>query len=138
MQIFKIDRCIYFCIILLVTYLSYNKICSYTRWGSITAHKVNYHLISSNHTHFDPDIIVVGAGLSGAVMAHLFATKLHKRVLVVEKRNHIAGNCFDYINDVNIRVSKYGAHLFHTKHKLIWDFVKQFTEWIPYEHRYVF
>ena len=81
------------------------------------------------------DVIVVGAGLSGAVMAHLHAKYLNKTVLVVEKRNHIGGNCYDYINDVGIRVSKYGAHLFHTKHEKVWKFVQQFGSWTPYEHR---
>ena len=82
------------------------------------------------------DVVVVGAGLSGAVMAHLHAKLLNKTVLVVEKRNHIGGNCYDYINDVGIRVSMYGAHLFHTKHERVWKFVQQFSSWTPYEHRY--
>ena len=92
-------------------------------------------LLSNHSLHDDYDVVVVGAGLSGAVMAHLFATYSHQRVLVVEKRNHIAGNCFDYVNEVGIRVSQYGAHLFHTKHPQVWRFVNQFSEWIPYEHR---
>ena len=70
------------------------------------------------------DVLVVGAGLSGAVMAHLHAKLLNKKVLVVEKRNHIGGNCYDYINDVGIRVSMYGAHSFHTKHHRVWQFVQ--------------
>ena len=81
------------------------------------------------------DVLVVGAGLSGAVLAHLHAKLLNKTVLVVEKRNHIGGNCYDYINDIGIRVSMYGAHLFHTKHDRVWQFVQQFSSWTPYEHR---
>ena len=92
-------------------------------------------LLSNHSLQGDYDVVVVGAGLSGAVMAHLFATYSRQRVLVVEKRNHIAGNCFDYVNEVGIRVSLYGAHLFHTKHLEVWLFVNQFSEWIPYEHR---
>ena len=58
-------------------------------------------------------IIIIGAGLSGAVLAERYAT-LGKKVLVLEKREHIGGNCFDYLNADGILVSKYGAHLFHT------------------------
>ena len=81
------------------------------------------------------DVVVVGAGLSGAVMAYLHANLLNKKVLVIEKRDHIAGNCYDYTNNVGIRVSQYGAHLFHTKHESVWKFVHQFGSWTPYEHR---
>ncbi|KAL7578968.1 hypothetical protein ACA910_019015 [Epithemia clementina (nom. ined.)] len=84
------------------------------------------------------DICVVGAGLSGAVIAERYANELQKSVLVVEKRDHIGGNCYDYIDqDTGIRVSQYGAHLFHTKHELVWKYVQQFSEWTPYEHKVI-
>ena len=60
------------------------------------------------------DVIVVGAGFSGAVMAERFASQLDKKVLVLEQREHIGGNCFDYRNDAGILVHHYGPHLFHT------------------------
>ena len=61
----------------------------------------------------EKDVIIIGSGLSGSVIANLFASKKNKKVLIVEKRDHIGGNCFDYIDpDTNILVSKYGAHLF--------------------------
>jgi UDP-galactopyranose mutase len=81
------------------------------------------------------DVCVVGAGLSGSVIAERYARQLDKAVLVVEKRDHVGGNCYDYIDpDTNIRVSKYGAHLFHTYSDRVWQYVQQFTEWVPYNH----
>ena len=55
--------------------------------------------------------------------------------LVIDKRDHIGGNCYDYIDEHGIRVSKYGAHIFHTKHLRVWDYIRNFSEWIPYEHK---
>lgn len=72
------------------------------------------------------DILLVGAGLFNAVLAHHFI-KQGKTVLVVEKRNHIAGNCYTYNKD-NIDVHKYGAHIFHTSNEQVWKFVNQFGE----------
>ncbi len=81
------------------------------------------------------DIIIVGAGISGVVLAERFANVLNKKVLVLEKRNHVGGNCYDYINSDGILVSKYGAHLFHTNDDDVWGYVQKFSEWYPYEHR---
>lgn len=82
----------------------------------------------------DAEIIIIGAGISGAVLAERYAD-LGKKVLVIEKRSHIAGNCFDFIDENGIRVSKYGAHLFHTNDQGVWDYVNQFTEWQYWEHK---
>ncbi len=81
------------------------------------------------------DIIVVGAGISGAVLAQQYASKQNKKVLILEKRNHIGGNCYDYINEDGILVSKYGAHLFHTNFKDVWEYIHQFSEFTPYQHK---
>lgn len=80
------------------------------------------------------DIVVVGAGISGATLAERYAS-IGKKVLVLEKRDHIAGNCYDYHNDDGILVSKYGAHLFHTNYEDVWEYVNRFTDWYEYEHR---
>jgi UDP-galactopyranose mutase len=80
------------------------------------------------------DIVIIGAGISGAVLAERYAS-LNKRVLVIEKRNHIAGNCYDYIDENGILVSKYGAHLFHTNHKEVWKYVNRFANWYKWEHK---
>ena len=80
------------------------------------------------------DILIIGAGISGAVLAERYAFS-GKKVLIIEKRNHIAGNCYDYIDENGILVSKYGAHLFHTNEESVWNYVKQFSEWYPWEHK---
>lgn len=81
------------------------------------------------------DILIVGAGFSGATLARLYAENTRKRILVIEKRNHIAGNCYDEVNKWGIRMAKYGAHLFHTNRKDVWNFVQPFDTWIPWEHK---
>ncbi|CAB5221470.1 Glf UDP-galactopyranose mutase [uncultured Caudovirales phage] len=78
--------------------------------------------------------LVVGAGLSGLTIARELADAGHK-VVVVDSRNHIGGNAYDYINEKGIRVHKYGPHLFHTNNKEVLKYLSRFTEWIPYEHR---
>src|SRR3954468_13319384 len=82
------------------------------------------------------DIVIIGAGISGSVLAERYASK-GKKVLVLEKRNHIAGNCYDYMDENGILVSKYGAHLFHTNEKSVWKYVNQFSEWYPWEHKVI-
>jgi UDP-galactopyranose mutase len=83
------------------------------------------------------DIVIVGAGISGATVAERYATQKDKRVLILEKRNHIAGNCYDYFNEHGILVSKYGPHVFHTSHEDVWEYVNRFSEWRPYTHKVV-
>ena len=80
------------------------------------------------------DYLVVGAGLAGAVMAERLASR-NKKVLIVEKRNHIGGNTFDYYDNHGILVHKYGPHIFHTNSKDVFEYLGRFTEWRPYEHR---
>lgn len=81
----------------------------------------------------DFDIVVVGTGFSGSVIARKLADNLGKRILVLEKRNHIAGNMYDEINDRGIRVQQYGPHTFITDYKWAVDFVKEYGEWEPYD-----
>ena len=81
------------------------------------------------------DFLVVGAGLSGATLAHKLAEKGHK-ILIIDKRNHIGGNCYDYIDsETGIRVSEYGPHFFHTNDEEVWNYVNTFGEWIRYDHK---
>lgn len=80
------------------------------------------------------DIIVVGCGLSGCVIAERFANIKKKRVLIIEKRDHIGGNCYDYIDNLGIRINKYGAHLFHTNYEKVWKYINSFDEWERWEH----
>lgn len=81
------------------------------------------------------DYLIVGAGFSGCVLAERIATQLNKKCLIVEKRNHIGGNSYDYFNDDGVLIHKYGPHIFHTQMKKVWDYLSEFTEWIPYEHK---
>lgn len=84
-----------------------------------------------------PYILVVGAGLSGATIAHLSAAA-GATVKVIERRNHIAGNVYDEIDaTTGIRISRYGAHLFHTNDAEVWNYVQQFGEWVRWEHQVV-
>lgn len=80
------------------------------------------------------DYIVVGSGLAGVVMAERIATQLNKKVLIIEKRNHIGGNCYDFKDENNILVHKYGPHLFHTNNKDVIDYLSKFTSWDIYNH----
>lgn len=76
------------------------------------------------------DYLIVGSGLYGAVFAHE-AKKLGKKCLVVEKRSHIAGNI--YTKEIEgIQVHQYGAHIFHTSNKKVWEYIQQFAEFNRY------
>ncbi|ROL62327.1 UDP-galactopyranose mutase [Bacteroidetes/Chlorobi group bacterium ChocPot_Mid] len=81
------------------------------------------------------DYLIVGAGFAGCVSAERIASQLNKKVLIVEKRNHIGGNCFDYSDSKGILVHKYGPHAFHTSMKNVWDYLSGFTKWHHYEHK---
>ena len=82
------------------------------------------------------DLIVVGAGLFGLTVAERVASLYNKRVLIVERRDHIGGNCYSERDpETGIEVHKYGAHLFHTSNKRVWDYVNQFTDFTGYQHR---
>jgi UDP-galactopyranose mutase len=79
--------------------------------------------------------LIVGAGFAGSVMAERLASQFNKKVLVVEKRNHIAGNAYDEYDAHGILVHKYGPHIFHTNSKQVFDYLSLFTEWRFYEHK---
>ena len=81
------------------------------------------------------DYLIVGAGFAGSVLAERLASQLDKRVLVVERRPHIGGNAYDHYDDAGILVHKYGPHIFHCNASRIYDYLSQFTNWRPYQHR---
>lgn len=81
------------------------------------------------------DAIVVGSGFAGTVCAQELAEHGNKRVLVIEKRNHIAGNMYDEYDDANILVHKYGPHIFHTNSKRVFNYLRRFSGWRGYQHR---
>jgi len=80
------------------------------------------------------DYLIVGAGFAGSVLAERLATVANKKVLLIDKRNHIGGNTFDFYNDHGILVHKYGPHIFHTNSRDVFDYLSLFTEWRQYEH----
>src|SRR5438132_13668722 len=82
------------------------------------------------------DLLVVGSGFFGLTVAERVATQLGKRVLVVDRRPHIGGNAYSEAEpQTGIEVHRYGAHLFHTSNKKVWDYVQRFTEFTDYQHR---
>lgn len=80
------------------------------------------------------DIVIIGAGLAGSVLAERFASS-DKKVLLIERRQHVAGNCYDEVDGNGIIVHKYGPHLFHTDAAQVWEYLSRFTEWHLYFHR---
>lgn len=82
------------------------------------------------------DLIVVGSGFFGLTIAERAASQLDKRVLVLDRREHIGGNAYSEAEpETGIEVHRYGAHLFHTSNKRVWDYVNQFTDFTDYQHR---
>lgn len=81
------------------------------------------------------DVLVVGAGFAGSVMAERLANDAGKRVLVIDRRDHIAGNAYDRLDDAGILMHQYGPHIFHTNSDDIVNYLSRFTKWRPYEHR---
>jgi UDP-galactopyranose mutase len=81
------------------------------------------------------DYLIVGTGFAGCVLAERLATQLNKRVLLVDKRNHIGGNAYDHYDDAGILVHKYGPHIFHTNSLEVFEYLSQFTQWRAYQHK---
>jgi UDP-galactopyranose mutase len=80
------------------------------------------------------DVLVVGAGFAGCVIAERFA-EAGRSVLVLDRRSHIGGNAFDERDAGGVLVHRYGPHIFHTNAPYVAEYLSRFTEWIPYEHR---
>jgi UDP-galactopyranose mutase len=83
------------------------------------------------------DYIVAGAGFAGSVVAAQMARNFGKKVLLVDRRNHVGGNAYDHLNEHGILVHKYGPHIFHTNSRDVFDYLSNFTEWRAYEHRVI-
>jgi UDP-galactopyranose mutase len=81
------------------------------------------------------DFLIVGAGFAGSVLAERLASIGDQKVLLIDQRDHIGGNAYDYYNKDGILIHKYGPHIFHTNSKKVFDYLGQFTPWRPYEHR---
>ena len=83
------------------------------------------------------DSIIVGCGFAGAVVARELAERGNQNVCIIEKRNHIGGNCYDLYDDEGILIHQYGPHIFHTNKKNVYDYLSRFTQWYNYKHEVV-
>ena len=81
------------------------------------------------------DYVIVGAGFAGCVLAERLAAGSDKKVLILDKRNHIGGNAYDHYDEAGILVHKYGPHIFHTNSKEVYSYLSNFTEWRNYQHK---
>ena len=81
------------------------------------------------------DWMIVGAGFAGSVLAERLASQRNETVLVVDTRDHIGGNAYDYTDDAGILVHRYGPHIFHSNAASVVNYLSLFTDWRPYEHR---
>jgi UDP-galactopyranose mutase len=81
------------------------------------------------------DYMVVGAGFAGSVVAERLASVYDKKVIVVERRPHIGGNAYDEHDRSGLLVHRYGPHIFHTNSQEVFEYLSNFTEWRPYQHR---
>ena len=86
---------------------------------------------------FPFDTLVIGAGLAGSVAARELAERGGRKVLVLERRGHIAGNTYDCLDDHGVLIHQYGPHIFHTQSRRVFQYVTRFTDWREYEHRVV-
>ncbi|MEE1008699.1 MAG: UDP-galactopyranose mutase [Agathobacter sp.] len=83
------------------------------------------------------DSVVIGAGIAGSVVARKLAEEKNKKVLVIERRNHIGGNCYDRFDDNGILVHEYGPHIFHTDDESVREYLSRFTNWYDFGHEVV-
>lgn len=81
------------------------------------------------------DYLIVGAGFAGSVLAERLASVENKRILLIDKRNHIGGNAYDYYNEDGILIHKYGPHIFHTNSEEVFNYLSRFTAWRNYQHK---
>ncbi|MGA1791327.1 MAG: NAD(P)-binding protein [bacterium] len=79
-------------------------------------------------------ILIVGAGVTGATIAAITAEQGHY-VKVIDKKGHVAENCFDYMDETGLWIQQYGPHIFHTKNQKVWDFLNRFIKFNDYIHR---
>nr|EKU7812483.1 NAD(P)-binding protein [Klebsiella aerogenes] len=81
------------------------------------------------------NVLIVGAGFSGAVIGRLLAESGHK-VTIIDSRPHVAGNCYsERDNETGVMVHTYGPHIFHTDNAEVWEYINQYTEMMPYVNR---
>ena len=88
------------------------------------------------HTNINKHVFIVGSGLFGSVIAERMATVLNIKSTVIERRNHIGGNCFSSVDkETGVIYHVYGTHIFHTSNKFVWEYVNQFADFNGYHHQ---
>lgn len=86
----------------------------------------------------EADVLIVGAGFFGLTIAERVATELKKKVLVIDKRDHIGGNAFSYVDKTSgIEIHKYGSHIFHTNNSKVWQYIRKFSLFNSYQHKVI-
>ena len=83
------------------------------------------------------DVLVIGSGFAGSVVAAKLAREAGRKVLIIEKRDHIGGNCYDTKDEHGILIHQYGPHIFHTNIKEVYDYLSKYTQWYDYSHEVV-
>ena len=83
------------------------------------------------------DCLVIGAGFAGSVAARMLAEEGGRRVLVLERRDHIGGNAYDCLDQAGVLIHQYGPHIFHTGSRRVYEWLCRFTDWRDYQHRVV-
>ena len=106
-----------------------------TRIDAATSRRAARRVIPAKPRRRHYDVLIVGAGFAGSVMAERLAADGGKRVLVVDRRPHVAGNAFDHHDAAGILVHRYGPHIFHTNSAEVFTYLSRFTSWRQYEHR---
>ncbi|WP_425228063.1 UDP-galactopyranose mutase [Sphingomonas sp.] len=91
--------------------------------------------IRPSNTAPDYDVLIVGAGFAGSVLAERLAGGSGQRVLLIDRRDHVGGNAYDEQDAAGILIHRYGPHIFHTNSDDVWAYLSRFTKWRPYEHR---
>ncbi len=82
------------------------------------------------------DFLIVGSGFYGSVLAERIASVLKKKVIVIDQRSHIGGNCYTEVDKkTGIEYHVYGTHIFHTSNQKVWDYINRFTEFNNYRHQ---
>ena len=78
-------------------------------------------------------ILLVGTGITNLTLGGSLVRNVHK-IVIIDRKDHIGGNCFDYFDENSIDIHAYGTHIFHTDNTEVWRFLSQFTKWYPYQH----
>jgi len=103
--------------------------------STLSALKRSHSVTRPASAKYTYDFLIVGAGFAGSVLAERLASAGNKKVLIIDKRNHIGGNAYDYYNEDGILVHKYGPHIFHTNSADVFNYLSKFTAWRNYQHK---